>query len=164
MEQMHLNLAALHNVKFTYIEVLLCVMFVKAQPDIQRLQKGQGVPECVNAYICVHICPALFHKFVRVCVYRSSSVRMCGWFVWDLRLVCLCLGALSHLFMSAESWDDQQLTQALRSPLHTSRLLTVLKRYTGWNPDNLNRASSEEWTIIKLFYECFLVDTIIIDL
>lgn len=40
--------------------------------------------------------------------------------------------------------------------------LTVLERCTAWNPDNLNHASYEEQTTIKLFNVCFLLDTIIL--
>lgn len=87
MEEMHLNLAALHNVKSTYIEVLLCVMFVKTEPDIQRLQKGQGVIVEARTCACIHVHAYLSsHVCTNVCVcvqvlVHTHTYRMCGWSV-----------------------------------------------------------------------------------
>lgn len=86
MEEMHLNLAALHNMKTAYIEVLLCVMFVKTEPDIQRLQKGQGVMVEARTCACIHV-----HAYLSSLVCTNVCVCACVqvFLREDVWLVCL---------------------------------------------------------------------------
>ena len=81
LKEMHLNLAALHNVKFTCIEVLMRVRLCKGRTRHAKTEKGQGVgwrPESVCAYMC--ICPALFAEVcvcVCVCLLTGLSQGEC---------------------------------------------------------------------------------------
>lgn len=70
LKEMHLNLAALHNVKFTCIEVLMRVRLCKGRTRHAKTEKGQGVG--VEARECVRI-----HVHLSSLVCRSVCVCMC---------------------------------------------------------------------------------------
>lgn len=105
---MHLNSAALHNVKPTCIEVLLCVMFLKAEPDIQRLQKGQGAMLGARACACIHV-HAYLSSLVctNVCVYVCTGLSQEG-------CVLVGLSETSGLAVSGGSESSVHVCTAVR--------------------------------------------------